>query len=182
MDRRYLNLVLVLILWLIYFVGHSYGARHSHQVFKVQPKGEAFPPSFFGFLPKAMPIPPSGPSRKHNGIGLQSSMGEPQRGWICISYIPSSPLNLLINFFKGNVHDALFICILICLYLFGFFWFTSLFSGYYFQDHFLDKQFQNELLKGYMQIIYYLLLLASSHIYVKDMYIWTSFSQLQTAL
>ncbi|KAG4984106.1 hypothetical protein JHK82_028941 [Glycine max] len=55
----------------------SYGARHSHQVFKVQPKGEAFPPSFFGFLPKAMPIPPSGPSRKHNGIGLQSSNGEP---------------------------------------------------------------------------------------------------------
>ncbi|KAK7391279.1 hypothetical protein VNO78_19693 [Psophocarpus tetragonolobus] len=77
MDRRYLNLVLVLMLLVIYFVGHSSGSRHSHQLFKVQPKGEALSPSFFGFLPKAMPIPPSGPSRKHNAIGLQSSMGKP---------------------------------------------------------------------------------------------------------
>ncbi|ESW15514.1 hypothetical protein PHAVU_007G078400 [Phaseolus vulgaris] len=78
MDTRYLNLVLVMLMLLvIYFVGHSYGSRYTHQVFKVQPKGEALPPNFFGFLPKAMPIPPSGPSRKHNGIGLQSSTGKP---------------------------------------------------------------------------------------------------------
>ncbi|CAN1234950.1 Protein IDA-LIKE 4 [Linum perenne] len=31
--------------------------------------------TFMGFLPKGMPIPPSAPSRKHNGIGLQSSGG-----------------------------------------------------------------------------------------------------------
>nr|KYP74816.1 Protein IDA-LIKE 2 [Cajanus cajan] len=77
MDRRDLNVLIVLLLMVIYFVGHSNGSRHTLQVFKVQPKVEALPPSFFGFLPKAMPIPPSGPSRKHNGIGLQSSMGEP---------------------------------------------------------------------------------------------------------
>lgn len=77
MDRRYLNVLLVLMLLVIYFVGHSYGSRHTLQVFKVQPKGEALSPNFFGFLPKAMPIPPSGPSRKHNDIGLQGSVGEP---------------------------------------------------------------------------------------------------------
>ncbi|KAK7357245.1 hypothetical protein VNO80_16529 [Phaseolus coccineus] len=79
MDRRYLNLVLVMLMLflVIYFVGHSYGSRYTHQVFKVQPKGEALPPNFFGFLPKAIPIPPSGPSRKHNGIGLQSSTVKP---------------------------------------------------------------------------------------------------------
>ncbi|QCE08119.1 hypothetical protein DEO72_LG9g3144 [Vigna unguiculata] len=78
MDRRYLNLVLLtLMLFVIYFVGHSYGSRHTYQVFKVQPKAQTLPPNFFGFLPKAMPIPPSGPSRKHNDIGLQSSTGKP---------------------------------------------------------------------------------------------------------
>ncbi|KAF6154891.1 hypothetical protein GIB67_018328 [Kingdonia uniflora] len=30
------------------------------------------PGLYFGFLPKAMPIPPSGPSKQHNSIGLQS--------------------------------------------------------------------------------------------------------------
>ncbi|KAK7279855.1 hypothetical protein RJT34_24914 [Clitoria ternatea] len=78
MDRRHLNVLLVLLLlFLMYFVGHIYGSRHTH-VFKVQPKPQAnLPSNFFGFLPKAMPIPPSGPSRKHNNIGLQSSMGKP---------------------------------------------------------------------------------------------------------
>ncbi|KAK7343724.1 hypothetical protein VNO77_12712 [Canavalia gladiata] len=77
MDRRHFNVLLVLLLLFIYFVGHSYGSRHTHQVYKVQPKAKALPPTFFGFLPKAMPIPPSGPSRKHNSFGLQSSMGKP---------------------------------------------------------------------------------------------------------
>ncbi|TKY51382.1 IDA 2 [Spatholobus suberectus] len=76
MDRRYLNVLLVLLLLVIYFFGQSYGSRHTLQVFKVQPKAKALPPNFFGFMPKAMPIPPSGPSRKHNDIGFQSSMGE----------------------------------------------------------------------------------------------------------
>ncbi|KAL2324610.1 hypothetical protein Fmac_023668 [Flemingia macrophylla] len=76
MDRRYIKVLLLLMLMLIYFVGHSYGSRHT-QVFKVHPKDKALPPNIFGFLPKAVPIPPSGPSRKHNSIGLQSSMGAP---------------------------------------------------------------------------------------------------------
>ncbi|KAJ1388452.1 hypothetical protein SESBI_39108 [Sesbania bispinosa] len=75
-TKRHLTVLLVMVFLLIHFVGHSYGSRHT-QVFKVQPKTQALPPNFFGFLPKAMPIPPSGPSRKHNSIGMESSLGKP---------------------------------------------------------------------------------------------------------
>ncbi|KAK8966810.1 Protein IDA [Platanthera guangdongensis] len=38
-----------------------------------QPELPRNPSLFFGFLPKAMPIPPSGPSKQHNSVGLQSN-------------------------------------------------------------------------------------------------------------
>ena len=76
MNRRHFNVVLVLLLLVIYFVGHGYGSRHN-QVFKVYPKTKDLPSSVLGLLPKTMPIPPSGPSKKHNDIGIQSSMGKP---------------------------------------------------------------------------------------------------------
>ncbi|KAK7270439.1 hypothetical protein RIF29_23572 [Crotalaria pallida] len=74
-SRRHLYLLLVLLFLTLYLFGHSYGSRNA-QVFKVHPKAQA-PNHFLGFLPKAMPIPPSGPSRKHNDIGFQSSFGKP---------------------------------------------------------------------------------------------------------
>ncbi|XLS72935.1 hypothetical protein HN51_029800 [Arachis hypogaea] len=90
MDRRHVHvhiLVVMMLFLLIYLVGHSYASRHiisttnHRQVFKVKPNKkvhyQALPPTFFSFLPKAMPIPPSGPSRKHNAIGLQASLGTP---------------------------------------------------------------------------------------------------------
>ncbi|KAI4348068.1 hypothetical protein L6164_008830 [Bauhinia variegata] len=69
MGKRNLHVILMLLFLLIYLAGQSHGSRQT-QVFKVKPKSHAFPPNFYGFLPKAVPIPPSGPSVKHNNIGL----------------------------------------------------------------------------------------------------------------
>ncbi|KAE9589093.1 hypothetical protein Lalb_Chr21g0305401 [Lupinus albus] len=68
MGRRNLYVLLVMLFFMIYMFGHSYGSRQT-QVFQVQPKVQA-PNHFLGFLPKGKPIPPSGPSRKHNDIGF----------------------------------------------------------------------------------------------------------------
>ncbi|KAK8587663.1 hypothetical protein V6N12_022146 [Hibiscus sabdariffa] len=67
---------LVLLVWfLLVFtsaVCHcSSGSRLSTDVFKVEPKSQ-FKGHFLGFLPRRSPIPASGPSRKHNELGLQS--------------------------------------------------------------------------------------------------------------
>ncbi|KAK7283580.1 hypothetical protein RIF29_13183 [Crotalaria pallida] len=72
MGRRYL----LVLLMLICLVGSCYGSRQS-QVFNVKPKSQASPQNFLGYLPKAMPIQPSGPSRKHNGIEGERSLGKP---------------------------------------------------------------------------------------------------------
>ncbi|KAG2663124.1 hypothetical protein I3843_16G014700 [Carya illinoinensis] len=70
-------LLLCLLLMLTVVVSQTHGARHS-QVFKVKPRSQnSTHHDFLGFLPKAWPIPPSGPSKKHNSIGLQSSRGSP---------------------------------------------------------------------------------------------------------
>ncbi|KAL6318439.1 hypothetical protein AAG906_041205 [Vitis piasezkii] len=76
MGKRPQILVLWLFLVLIFLVEYSHGSRHT-QVLKEKPKPQNSPRSFFGFLPKGMPIPPSGPSKKHNDIGLQSSQQSP---------------------------------------------------------------------------------------------------------
>ncbi|XVF39111.1 hypothetical protein PTKIN_Ptkin01aG0009100 [Pterospermum kingtungense] len=72
--------LLALVLWLLLLVflvllGEAQGSssRYSHR-FKVHPKSHHNSPrSIVGALPKGMPIPPSAPSKKHNGIGLQGS-------------------------------------------------------------------------------------------------------------
>ncbi|KAB2635230.1 protein IDA-LIKE 5-like [Pyrus ussuriensis x Pyrus communis] len=82
MGKKHDLLVVVAVLLLIFLVGHTQSSRVLHrssQVFKVmKPSSRSghqklHDSSFFAFLPKARPIPPSGPSRKHNAIGLQSS-------------------------------------------------------------------------------------------------------------
>ncbi|KAE8100443.1 hypothetical protein FH972_018340 [Carpinus fangiana] len=81
MGERNLVLVLLwfLLLWIL-LVGVTqadHDAGGNSQVFKVKPKSQNSPRKFLGFLPKGKPIPPSGPSKKHNNIGLQSSQRSP---------------------------------------------------------------------------------------------------------
>ncbi|EXB41006.1 hypothetical protein L484_020741 [Morus notabilis] len=52
-------------------------ARINDQVFKVEPKPAGLSGHFLDYLPKRIPIPYSGPSRKHNDIGLQSWRSSP---------------------------------------------------------------------------------------------------------
>ncbi|KAL2232250.1 UNVERIFIED_CONTAM: Protein IDA-LIKE 2 [Sesamum indicum] len=68
----------ILILFLFIFAcDHANGARHT-QFLKVKPQTHKSPASdFFGFLPKGVPIPPSGPSNRHNGIGVEGREGLP---------------------------------------------------------------------------------------------------------
>ncbi|KAL4352691.1 hypothetical protein GQ457_06G034740 [Hibiscus cannabinus] len=62
----------VLLLWfLLLFTPAVCHCRLSTDVFKVEPKSQ-FKGHFLGFLPRRSPIPASGPSRKHNELGLQS--------------------------------------------------------------------------------------------------------------
>ncbi|GMN48406.1 hypothetical protein TIFTF001_017591 [Ficus carica] len=78
MGKRVGDLVIqFLVLWflvvLIFMVGNTHCSRQTDQYFKVKPcKSQNSANNFLGFLPKGSPIPPSGPSREHNGIGLQS--------------------------------------------------------------------------------------------------------------
>ncbi|CAI0555004.1 unnamed protein product [Linum tenue] len=53
----------------ILLVGNSHGSRTN--VFRVNPKTEGGG-HFTNFLPRHLPIPTSGPSRRHNDIGLQA--------------------------------------------------------------------------------------------------------------
>ncbi|XWS29400.1 hypothetical protein CRYUN_Cryun24cG0026400 [Craigia yunnanensis] len=68
--RRQLVLLLWLFLMFTFIVCHCHGSR-STNVFKIKPKSQ-YTGHFLGFLPRHFPIPASGPSRKHNNLGLQS--------------------------------------------------------------------------------------------------------------
>ncbi|KAF5735369.1 protein IDA-LIKE 2-like [Tripterygium wilfordii] len=76
MGRRYM--VMVALVWFVLLGDSSTinGSRHTH-FFKVKPTlREKTPPStliYYDLLPKAVPIPPSGPSKEHDNIGLQTS-------------------------------------------------------------------------------------------------------------
>ncbi|CAL0316032.1 unnamed protein product [Lupinus luteus] len=74
-TKSHVYVLLVMLVLMIYLFGHSYGSRHT-PLSKAHPKSQT-PNHFLGFLPKATPIPASGPSRKHNDIGFQSSFGKP---------------------------------------------------------------------------------------------------------
>ncbi|GMP25436.1 hypothetical protein CsSME_00002308 [Camellia sinensis var. sinensis] len=72
----------VMVLLLMFIVGDCQGSRSTsttNVVFKVKPKTvtsqsqNSVGGHFLGFLPKRIPIPASGPSRKHNDIGITSS-------------------------------------------------------------------------------------------------------------
>ncbi|KAJ7974086.1 Protein IDA-LIKE 2, partial [Quillaja saponaria] len=80
MGRRIVNIpvLMMVVLLLIYMVGQSDGSRSHTLVFKMKPKSKIHsPPTFLGLLPKGMQVPPSGPSRRNNGLGLQGSWRSP---------------------------------------------------------------------------------------------------------
>ncbi|KAE8666577.1 Protein IDA-LIKE 3 [Hibiscus syriacus] len=62
---------------LMFLLRESAHDGSSSRVFNMNPESShrdsQRPRSFFGALPKTIPIPPSAPSRNHNEIGLQSS-------------------------------------------------------------------------------------------------------------
>ncbi|XP_010462888.1 PREDICTED: protein IDA-LIKE 2-like [Camelina sativa] len=63
------------ILLLLLLLGFCDGARTNTNVFNSKPHNDAVtssPTQFLGFLPRHFPVPASGPSRKHNDIGLLS--------------------------------------------------------------------------------------------------------------
>ncbi|KAJ4715264.1 Protein IDA-LIKE 2 like [Melia azedarach] len=67
---------LVLLFWFLFsfiflFSHHTHGSRTSN-VFTFKPNSHQSRGHFLGFLPRHFPIPSSGPSRKHNDIGLQN--------------------------------------------------------------------------------------------------------------
>lgn len=76
-NKRVQHLVVLwlLLVTLIFLGGHTCCCTRRSQVLKSKtPKGTSpTPRSFFGFLPKGFPIPPSGPSRQHNAFGSEQS-------------------------------------------------------------------------------------------------------------
>ncbi|XAR49639.1 hypothetical protein NMG60_11032904 [Bertholletia excelsa] len=78
MGKRAATLLcLVLVIYTSLFV-HAHGIRHT-QPLKIQSARHHNSPksSFAGCMPKASPIPPSGPSKRHNNIGTLSSHRQP---------------------------------------------------------------------------------------------------------
>ncbi|PIM98563.1 hypothetical protein CDL12_28952 [Handroanthus impetiginosus] len=77
MGKKPQILLIFLMFLIICTCDHASCARHT-QFFKVKPLIRNTPNStYFGFLPKGVPIPPSGPSRRHNGFGVESGVGLP---------------------------------------------------------------------------------------------------------
>ncbi|KAJ4814090.1 Protein IDA-LIKE 2 [Rhynchospora pubera] len=60
------------ILLIVVLLMSSCNGARSMQPFEGKPLKQSSG-YFFGFLPRAMPIPPSGPSRQHNSIGFDQS-------------------------------------------------------------------------------------------------------------
>ncbi|CAL9772515.1 unnamed protein product [Musa acuminata subsp. burmannicoides] len=58
-----------LVILILFLVSCCDGSRTMHAWYQ-NPAGKKKSGGFFEFLPRAMPIPPSGPSKRHNSIGL----------------------------------------------------------------------------------------------------------------
>lgn len=77
-KRRKLTFLLLLVRLLLLIilstsVDECQGSRINRQVFKLNPNTNySGSDHFLWFKPRRIPIPVSGPSRKHNDIGLQS--------------------------------------------------------------------------------------------------------------
>nr|GLL19632.1 hypothetical protein CICLE_v10026873mg [Ipomoea trifida]GMC62959.1 protein IDA-LIKE 2 [Ipomoea batatas] len=72
-GRGCLGLLLCLALIFSFSLSSCVGSRSGVNVFKIGPgTHRSSTGHFLNFLPKRFPIPASGPSRKHNEIGLQT--------------------------------------------------------------------------------------------------------------
>ncbi|URE18053.1 hypothetical protein MUK42_35491 [Musa troglodytarum] len=58
-----------LVILILFLVSCCDGSRTMHAWYQ-NPAGKKKSGGFFEFMPRAMPIPPSGPSKRHNSIGL----------------------------------------------------------------------------------------------------------------
>ncbi|GFP97791.1 protein ida-like 2 [Phtheirospermum japonicum] len=75
-------IVLLLLLIFSLYDHHANGVRPRRTQIMMKAKPQTTQNSIkiiFGFLPKGVAIPPSGPSRRHNDIGLKSSGGSTGR-------------------------------------------------------------------------------------------------------
>ncbi|CAL5027573.1 unnamed protein product [Urochloa decumbens] len=75
-SSRSRRLLLQLLCWsllllLLVLLPSSCQASRGLQPFKGRPLEGGAPNNFLGFLPRG-PVPPSGPSRQHNSVGLES--------------------------------------------------------------------------------------------------------------
>ncbi|OEL29915.1 hypothetical protein BAE44_0009065 [Dichanthelium oligosanthes] len=59
------------VLLLVSLPMRCHASRGGVQPFKGRPLEGGAPNNFLGFLPRG-PVPPSGPSRQHNSVGLES--------------------------------------------------------------------------------------------------------------
>ncbi|KAG9129243.1 hypothetical protein Leryth_006499 [Lithospermum erythrorhizon] len=69
-KRRHAILVLLLLVVFTFIFSHCHGSRNSN-VFNWKPNHQHQTGQYMSYMPKRV-IPVSGPSRKHNSIGLQS--------------------------------------------------------------------------------------------------------------
>ncbi|KAK4393814.1 protein IDA-LIKE 2 [Sesamum angolense] len=70
-GRSRLAVVLSAALVFLLVLGHCHASRQPINAFKIRPKPQQSRGHFLNFLPKRW-VPASGPSRKHNDLGLQS--------------------------------------------------------------------------------------------------------------
>ncbi|PKU77074.1 Protein IDA-LIKE 2 [Dendrobium catenatum] len=54
---------------------HSQALKNVKDMKNQEPEASRNLHLYFGFLERAMPIPPSGPSKQHNSVGLQNRRG-----------------------------------------------------------------------------------------------------------
>ncbi|CAA6663768.1 unnamed protein product [Spirodela intermedia] len=66
----------IILVMLIFLFSWCNGSRDT-QTLRLTPAVSNSEGWFFGFLPRSMPIPPSGPSRHHNAIDMHSRPTNP---------------------------------------------------------------------------------------------------------
>lgn len=76
LQFRWSSLLVLLLLLLLLLMVPRCKASRGMQTFKARPLERGASNHFLGFLPRG-PIPPSGPSRQHNSIGLDSQLQTP---------------------------------------------------------------------------------------------------------
>lgn len=104
MAKKPLIIPIFLCFLFIFLTDHTSDARYS-QFLHSKPKTRNSPNMLFGYLPKGMPIPPSGPSKRHNDIGLHGSQGLPWRfKHVCMDKRSVSVTSLCVRvYFIGNL-------------------------------------------------------------------------------